>query len=337
MSIDLSDYSYDFPSRLIANQPLIPRDHCRLLVLNRQTSSISHHHFYNLLDLLTPNDVLVINQTKVFPARLYGKKTTGGQVEVLLLRSLSNFVWEYISRPGLKTGTVITFDLQLTATVISTSEIQFELPYLEVLDTLNQIGQTPIPPYIHSPLSETDLRRSYQTVYAKPVGSAAAPTAGLHFTTKLLDQLRQKNVQIENITLHVGLGTFQSLRPEQIASDTLHAEFYEINAKTANNLNEAKKQGKRIIAVGTTTVRCLESSVVDSAIISQNASTNLFIHPPYQFKFVDGLITNFHLPESSLLMLVSAFASRDLILNAYQQAITQNYRLFSFGDAMLIV
>jgi len=341
MSLDIKDYLYHLPENLIANKPVSKRDHCRLLSLNKKTGETSHLNFFDLKEILGPNDVLVLNQSKVFPARLYGRKKSGGKFEILLFHQISATNWQAISKPRLLIGQELFFSHDLTAQVLASDkntgqiEIKFNQNHQQFWQTLDQIGHTPIPPYIHSSDSETEIRKEYQTVYAKETGSAAAPTAGLHFTKKLLTDLKNRGVQIEYITLHVGLGTFQNLRPENIATKTLHQEFYEITPAVATRLNLAKQQGKRIIAVGTTSVRTLESSA-DSILIPGQNSTQIFIYPPYKFKFVDALITNFHLPESSLLMLVSAFAGQEKIFNAYQEAIKEKYRFFSFGDAMFI-
>ena len=342
MSLKISDYSYELPESLIADKPTDKRDHCRLLTLNKNTGQINHLHFYDILDLLTPNDVLVLNQSKVFPARLFGKKDSGGEIELLLIRQLKSDTWLSISKPRPKIGQQIIFSHNLIGEIIKsdpkTGQIQIKFNYKnsQFFQILDKIGHTPIPPYIHSSQTEQQIRSEYQTVYAKETGSAAAPTAGLHFTKKLLSQLKAKGVQIEYVTLHVGLGTFQNLRPENIESKTLHSEFYEIKPSVAKRLNLAKESGKKIIAVGTTSVRTLESAFNNNCLNSGKNSTKIFIYPPYQFKFVDALITNFHLPESSLLMLVSAFAGRDKILKSYQEAVNQRYRFFSFGDAMFI-
>lgn len=373
MPISISDYKYNLPEDLIANHPSSKRDHCRLLLLNRTTGQIDHHQFYDLKEILGPNDVLVLNQSKVFPARLYGQKKTGGKFEILLFHQISSTNWQAISKPRLLVGQELFFGHDLVGEVLKSDkttgqiEIKFNQEHQQFWQTLDKIGHTPIPPYISNKDSESEIRKEYQTVFAKETGSAAAPTAGLHFTKKLLADLKKKGVQIEYITLHVGLGTFQNLRPENIVSKTLHSEFYEIEPDVAHRLNLAKQQGKRIIAVGTTSVRTLESASVrikkknfEDAIfcglergdtfarhkkfVSRNYfqlmpgqnSTQIFIYPPYKFKFVDALITNFHLPESSLLMLVSAFAGKEKILNSYQQAIKEKYRFFSFGDAMFI-
>jgi S-adenosylmethionine:tRNA ribosyltransferase-isomerase len=343
VSLNIKDYYYHLPQCLIANQPSIKRDHCRLLTLNKNTGEVNHLRFYNILDLLGPNDVLVLNQSKVFPARLFGKKDSGGEIEILLIRQLKSDIWLSISKPRPKVGQKLIFSHKLLGEVIKsdpiTGQIQIKFNYKnnQIYQILNKIGFTPIPPYIHSSQTEKEIRSEYQTIYAKEIGSSAAPTAGLHFTKNLLSRLKKKGIQIEYITLHVGLGTFQNLRPENIISKTLHSEFYEIESSTAKRLNLAKAKGNRIVAVGTTSVRTLESAVnKNHQIIAKKKSTNIFIYPPYQFKFVDCLITNFHLPESSLLMLVSALASKEKIFKTYQQAINQKYRFFSFGDAMFI-
>jgi len=347
MSVNQADFNYQLPPDLIASAPMKPRDHCHLMTLNRQTGLINHGHFYDLINQLTPNDVLVLNQSKVFPGRIFGEKETGGQIELLLLHQVSDLVWTAISKPGLKPNTKLIFSQNLSGLVvkriISTGEIDIEFNQVKdkLLKTLNKIGHTPIPPYIDSERSEAELRRDYQTVYAKDTGSAAAPTAGLHFSPGLLTKLKNKGVQIEYITLHVGLGTFQPLRPENIITKKLHSEYFEITKEVATRLNNAKKSGKRIIAVGTTSARALET-------VSDTNSTDIFIFPPYKFKFIDSLITNFHLPESSLLMLVSAFVSfpntsfkfvsflSSPIGRAYSEAVIKKYRFFSFGDACWI-
>jgi len=342
MSLDLKDYSYNLPENLIANHPSTQRDHCRLLLLNKNTGEINHFKFFDLKNILDSNDVLILNQSKVFPARLFGQKKTGGKFEILLFHQISSTNWQAISKPRLLVGQELFFGHELIGQVLESDkitgqiEIKFNQNHQHFFQTLDKIGHTPIPPYIHTNDSESEIRKEYQTVYAKETGSAAAPTAGLHFTKKLLADLKKKGVQIEYVTLHVGLGTFQNLRPENITTKTLHSEFYEIDVDTAKRLNLAKKQNKRIIAVGTTSVRTLESACKNNQIIPGQNSTQIFIYPPYKFKFIDALITNFHLPESSLLMLVSAFAGKENIFKTYQEAINQKYRFFSFGDAMFI-
>jgi len=350
-----SDFDYDLPESFIAQTPLDPRDSSRLLVLDRETQSLSHHHFSDLSDFLTPNDVLVFNQTKVIPARIYGHKTTGGKVELLLLEKKSQDTWVAISKPGLRPGQVINFEQKLSATVSNFTEetgestLVFNQSGVDFLNTLDKIGHTPIPPYISPDRSESYLRQKYQTVYAKVKGSAAAPTAGLHFTPSLLQKLKDKGVTLEYLTLHVGLGTFQPLKEENLKKAKLHSEFIEISDSLASRLNQAKASSKRIIAVGTTTARALESvSSQEGLLKAYSGYTDIFIYPGIKFNFIDSLITNFHLPKSSLLMMVSALTSSpntsekfttfesSLIGKAYAEAIKNNYRFFSFGDAMWI-
>lgn len=358
--LNISDFTYDLPKNLIANTPTEPRDACKLLVFNRQTGQIQDKHFYDLPNLLTPNDVLVLNQTKVFPARLYGQKDTGGKCEILLLKQLNTNTYECIGT-NLKLNIKIIFSENLTGQIISFDQIKFNLSGQELFQELNLIGHTPLPPYIHNTDSEQDLRQKYQTVYAKSGASAAAPTAGLHFTMDLLEKLKQKGAQIEFVTLNVGLGTFQNLRPENLQTKKLHSESFELTPDVASRLNSAKSAGKRIIAVGTTTTRVLESCAkVETGhapslqsrhpeLVSGSGSTDIFIFPPYQFQFVDSLITNFHLSESSLLMLVSAFTttpnttekftnfSSAHLGRTYEHAKLSKYGFFSFGDAMWII
>lgn len=346
MSFPIIEYKYDLPESLIATTPSEPRDSCRLMIIDKTKNEITENNFSDLADILTKNDVLVLNQSKVFPARIIGKKSTGGNVELLLFHQIEDGVWESISKPGLKVGSKLIFPQNLNGEVIERNsetgeiKIKFNQKNNEFFNTLDNIGLTPIPPYINSSAPEKTLRDQYQTVYAKNVGSAAAPTAGLHFTQELLDKLKNKGVQIEYVTLHVGLGTFKPLTQENLTSKKLHQEFYEIDPETNNRLNMAKSLGKRIIAVGTTSARALESD--------GTGSTQLFISPPYKFKFIDALITNFHLPESSLLMLVTALVcspnsphlytnfSESILGIAYQKAIKNKYSFFSFGDAMFI-
>lgn len=350
-----SDFDYLLPDGLIAQKPLPKRDSSRLLILDRQTGSFKHAKFSDILNYLGSGDVLVLNQTKVFPARIFGQKPSGGKVELLLLSQSSLDSWTAISRPGLKIGQTITFPQKLIATVTDfdsqtgQSILQFNQSAQNFWQTLDKIGHTPIPPYINQNQPEKMLRQKYQTVYASLTGSAAAPTAGLHFTHSLLKSLQKKGVQIEYITLHVGLGTFQSLRPHHLKTKTLHPEYVNIPKDTALRLNQAKKSGKRIIAVGTTTTRALESASDSSGTLHPySTNTTIFIYPPQKFNFIDALITNFHLPQSSLLMLVSAFTSYpntsyhfsqfklSPLGMAYLAAVNQKYRFFSFGDAMFI-
>jgi S-adenosylmethionine:tRNA ribosyltransferase-isomerase len=327
---------------IIADSPASPRDSCKLLKIDRKSGLISHHFFYDLPSLLKPSDMLVFNDTKVFPARLMGTKPTGGQIEVLLLEQLSNKNWLAISSPLPKIGQILTFiDLSAEVLAVNSSigeiEIKFNLSGNKLFNKINDLGRTPLPPYIHSQAGEPTLRRQYQTIYARKIGSAAAPTAGLHFTNRLLIRLKNCGIACEYITLHVGLGTFQNLRRANLATGKLHTEHYFINPVTADSLN-TQKQGHRIIAVGTTTTRCLESAFSHGQIGAGKGSTDIFIRPGFKFNFIDGLITNFHLPGSSLLMLVSAFVSNPShIEHAYQEAVKHNYRFYSFGDACLIL
>lgn len=328
---------------IIADSPASPRDSCKLLKINRKSGQTSHHRFYHLPDLLFKNDVLIFNDTKVFPARLIGLKPTAGRIEVLLLEQLPNKNWLAISSPLPKRGHVLKF-ANLLAEVISINsssgeiEIKFNLFGKKLFNKINYLGKTPLPPYIHSQAGESTLRRQYQTIYARKTGSAAAPTAGLHFTNRLLTKLKKYGTTHEHITLHVGLGTFQNLRPENLKTGKLHLEHYFINPITASRLNSYKHQGRRIIAVGTTTLRCLESAFSNGQIRAGESSTDIFIRPGFKFNFVDGLITNFHLPGSSLLMLVSAFVAKPShITKAYQEAVKNDYRFYSFGDACLIL
>ncbi|MBQ2966789.1 MAG: tRNA preQ1(34) S-adenosylmethionine ribosyltransferase-isomerase QueA [Clostridia bacterium] len=339
----LKDYYYDLPEELIAQTPLEDRSSSRLMVLDRQTDGISHKHFKDLLDFLQAGDCLVLNDTKVLPARLYGvKEETGAHVEVVLLKRLTDTRWEVMTRPGKKTrpGAKIVFgDGSLRCTVdgvaedgLRTVNFAFDGIFEEVLDRL---GHMPLPPYITEKLED---KNRYQTVYAKNTGSAAAPTAGLHFTPELLKQIEEKGVKIAYLTLHVGLGTFRPVKVEDITTHKMHSEFYEITQETADVINSTKKNGGRVFAVGTTSTRTLETVASEKGeITASHGWTDIFIYPGYRFKAVDCLITNFHLPESTLLMLVSALYDRTKVLEAYKQAVEQKYRFFSFGDAMLIL
>lgn len=337
-----SDFKYDLPEELIAQTPLEQRDASRLMVLNRKTGEVVHRHFYDVLDYLQPGDCLVMNDSRVLPARLYGRRPTGGVVEVLLLRDLGDKCWECLCKPGRKmqVGNEIIFgDGELTATVKAVQddgnrvvEFHYEGIFLEVLERL---GKMPLPPYIKAELPDQER---YQTVYSREVGSAAAPTAGLHFTTELLEKIREKGVKTAFVTLHVGLGTFRPVKAENILEHHMHAELCMMGEETARILNETKAAGGRIICVGTTSCRTLESLVnEDGSFATKSKWTEIFIYPGYTFKAMDGLITNFHLPESTLVMLVSAFAGREVVLNAYKTAVQERYRFFSFGDAMCIV
>ena len=334
-----SDFYYELPQELIAQTPLERRDASRLLCLNRATGEWEHRHFTDIVDFLQEGDTLVLNNSRVLPARLLGSRPSGGAVEVLLLRDRGEGVWECLTRPGRKTqpGQELIFG-DLTATVVGALEdgnklVQFHYEGI-FLEILERLGKMPLPPYIREELGDQER---YQTVYSKITGSAAAPTAGLHFTNELLDAIRAGGVDIAEITLHVGLGTFRPVKAKEITDHHMHAEYCMMDADTAALLNETRKRGGRIVCVGTTSCRTLESLVQsDGSFREASAWTDIFIYPGYEFKAMDALITNFHLPESTLVMLVSAFAGREHILAAYEEAIRQRYRFFSFGDAMFI-
>ena len=336
------DFYYDLPEELIAQTPLEKRDSSRTLKLDRVSGKIEHRHFYDVIDYLKPGDCLVMNDSRVLPARLLGHRPTGGAVEVLLLRDLGDKKWECLCKPGRKmqVGNEVIFgDGELTATVVEVQEtgnrvveFHYEGIFLEVLERL---GKMPLPPYIKAELADQER---YQTVYSREVGSAAAPTAGLHWTKELLDQAREKGVKTAFVTLHVGLGTFRPVKSEEITDHHMHAELCMMSAGTAKLLNETKAAGGRIICVGTTSCRTLESLVNEDGSFEEKSKwTEIFIYPGYTFKAMDGLITNFHLPESTLVMLVSAFAGREHVLAAYEEAVKERYRFFSFGDAMCIL
>lgn len=338
-----SDYYYDLPEELIAQDPLADRASSRLMVLEKNTGKIVHKHFYDIVDYLQPGDCLVLNNTKVMPARLYGvKEETGAVIEVLLLKRLTDGCYETLVRPGKKAkpGTVLSFGGGiLKGTVLEALEegnrkIQFSYQgiFEEILDRL---GEMPLPPYIHHKLQD---KTRYQTVYAKEEGSAAAPTAGLHFTQELLKKIEDKGVRLAYVTLHVGLGTFRPVKTENILDHHMHKESYYVDEAAARQINETKKAGKRVICVGTTSVRTVESAALeDGRVTAGDGDTEIFIYPGYRFRVPDALITNFHLPESTLLMLVSALAGRERILKAYEEAVREKYRFFSFGDCMLII
>ena len=339
--MELKEFYYDLPEELIAQVPIKKRDESRLMVLDRKKQTIEHKVFKDILDYLQPGDCLVRNNTKVIPARIYGKKETGANVEFLLLNNIEGDIWESIVRPGnkLHVGTKVTFgDGKLNAEILEvmeggTRKVKFTYDgiFNEILD---QIGLMPLPPYIHEELKEKDR---YQTVYAKYQGSAAAPTAGLHFTEELLEKIKEKGVEIANVTLHVGIGTFRPVKVEKIEEHHMHSEHYYIKQEDVDKINNARKNGGRIISVGTTSCRVLESIADENGFVKETeGDTSIFIYPGYKFKCIDGLITNFHLPESTLLMLVSALAGKDYIMNAYNEAVKERYRFFSFGDAMLI-
>ena len=336
-----SDFWFDLPEELIAQTPLEKRDGSRLLHLDKTTGKTEHRYFYNLPEYLHPGDCLVMNDSRVLPARLIGMRPTGGTVEVLLLRDLGDNRWECLSRPGRKTGPgqeILFGDGELKATVESIVEggnrivrFVYQGIFLEILEKL---GRMPLPPYIKAELQDPER---YQTVYSRELGSAAAPTAGLHFTKELLEEIRQKGVNLAWVTLHVGLGTFRPVKEEQIEDHEMHSEFCMISAETAEIVNRTKAAGGRVIAVGTTSCRTLESFAREDGTLEESSGwTDIFIYPGYTFKCIDALITNFHLPESTLIMLVSALAGRENILNAYKTAVENRYRFFSFGDAMLI-
>lgn len=339
----LSDFNYILPEDLIAQDPLEKRDNSRLMVLHRETGELEHRHFYDITDYLKPGDCLVVNNTKVIPARLMGvKEETGASIEVLLLKRKEEKVWETLVKPGKKArvGARISFgDGLLTGEVVDVVEegnrlIRFEYEgiFEEILDKL---GQMPLPPYITHQLQD---KNRYQTVYAKYDGSAAAPTAGLHFTEDLLEQIQTKGIRIARVTLHVGLGTFRPVKEENVLEHHMHSEFYMVDKEAADIINKTRAAGGRVIAVGTTSTRTLETvAEADGNIPVKSGWTDIFIYPGYQFKAVDCLITNFHLPESTLIMLVSALADRNTILSAYEEAVRERYRFFSFGDAMLIL
>ncbi len=336
-----SDFYFDLPEELIAQTPLERRDSSRLLHLDKVTGELEHRHFYDLLDYLREGDCMVFNDSRVLPARLIGARPTGGSVELVLLRDLGEGRWECLSRPGRKTrpGTEILFgNGELKATVESVAEggnrivrFDYEGIFLEVLERL---GKMPLPPYIKEELQDSER---YQTVYSREIGSAAAPTAGLHFTKELMEKIAAKGVKLCYVTLHVGLGTFRPVKAEEIEDHEMHSEFCIIPEETARIVSETKKNGGRVIAVGTTSCRTLESFArEDGSLPATSGWTNIFIYPGYTFKCIDALVTNFHLPESTLIMLVSALAGREHVLHAYEEAVKERYRFFSFGDAMFI-
>ncbi len=337
----VTDFDYELPEELIAQTPIEKRDESRLMVLDRKEQTIEHKHFKDIIDYLEPGDVLVRNNTKVIPARLYGKKETGAKVEFLLLNNMEKDIWECIVRPGnkLHIGAKVIFgDGLLKAEVLDTMpggtrkvEFHYEGIFNEILD---KIGLMPLPPYIHESLKENDR---YQTVYAKYEGSAAAPTAGLHFTPELLKKIEEKGIDIANVTLHVGIGTFRPVKEDTVEAHQMHSEHFYIKEEDCEKINKAKKSGHRVIAVGTTSCRVLETIADDNGYVKPTeGDTQIFIYPGYKFRCLDALITNFHLPQSTLVMLVSALAGKDYIMKAYKEAVEQKYRFFSFGDAMLI-
>lgn len=341
--MQLNDFDFELPEELIAQEPLEPRDLSKLMVVHKASHEIEHKDFRDLIGYLQPGDVLVMNESKVLPARIFGTRvSTGAKIEVLLLRQVGTNQWETLVKPGKKARIGETLDfcdgamkgIILAPTEVGGRVIEFihQEPFLQILE---RIGTMPLPPYIKKPLED---QRRYQTVYARQEGSAAAPTAGLHFTENLLHVIQAKGVKVVKVLLHVGLGTFRPVQVENITEHIMHQEYYEISEQAAKEINEVRSQGGKVVAVGTTSVRCLESSSnVQGQVIAGSGLTDIFIYPGYQFKVVDALVTNFHLPKSTLLMLVSALASREQILQAYKQAVENRYRFFSFGDAMLII
>ncbi len=337
----LSEFDYFLPEELIAQYPCEPRDHSRLLVLDKNTGAISHQHFFDLLQYLNAGDTLVFNDTRVIPARLIGYKAeTGGKVEVFLLSRKSENDWEVLVKPGKKArpGTIILFSDKLSCEVLESTDFGgrvvrfiFNGIFEEILD---ELGETPLPPYITEQLAD---KERYQTVYARERGSAAAPTAGLHFTTELMKHIQDKGVHLAFVTLHVGLGTFRPVNTEHITDHVMHREYYSVLPETAELINRTRQQGGRVIAVGTTAIRTLETATVNGVLEAKSGWTEIFIYPGYTFKIVDAAVTNFHLPKSTLLMLISALAGQQNVFNAYKEAVEQKYKFFSFGDAMLII
>lgn len=336
----VKDFDYELPQELIAQHPMEPRDHSRLLVVDKTTGELEHKHFYDLLDYLRPDDLLVFNDTRVIPARLHGTKDTGARVEVFLLTRKDATDWEVLVRPGkkLQVGAKINFSDELSCEVIEHTDFggrvvrfKYDGIFEEILDRL---GETPLPPYITAPLED---KERYQTVYSRERGSAAAPTAGLHFTKEMLTKIKEKGCEEVFVTLHVGLGTFRPVSEAEIENHKMHREFYTVSEEAAAAINKAKAEGRRIIAVGTTAVRTLESAGESGVVKAGGSWTQIFIFPGYKWRFVDALVTNFHLPQSTLLMLVSALSTRDIMLDTYKVAVEEKYRFFSFGDAMFIV
>ncbi len=335
----VTDFDYELPQELIAQHPMEPRDHSRLLVVDKKTGEIEHKHFYDLVNYLKPGDVLVFNDTRVIPARLHGTKDTGAHVEVFLLTRRDATDWEVLVRPGkkLQVGAKISFSDELSCEVIEHTDFggrvvrfKYDGIFEEILDRL---GETPLPPYITAPLED---KERYQTVYNRERGSAAAPTAGLHFTKELLQKIKEIGCEEVFVTLHVGLGTFRPVSEAKIEDHKMHKEFYTVSQEAADAVNKAKAEGRRIIAVGTTAVRTLEAAGADGQLHAGSSWTNIFIYPGYKFRLVDDLVTNFHLPQSTLLMLVSTLSTREIMLQTYKKAVEEKYRFFSFGDAMFI-
>ena len=335
----VTDFDYDLPQELIAQHPMEPRDHSRLLVVDKKTGEIEHKHFYDLVNYLKPGDVLVFNDTRVIPARLHGTKDTGAHVEVFLLTRRDATDWEVLVRPGkkLQVGAKINFSDELSCEVIEHTDfggrvVRFKYDGI-IEEILDRLGETPLPPYITAPLED---KERYQTVYNRERGSAAAPTAGLHFTKELLQKIKEIGCEEVFVTLHVGLGTFRPVSEAKIEDHKMHKEFYTVSQEAADAVNKAKAEGRRIIAVGTTAVRTLEAAGADGQLHAGSSWTNIFIYPGYKFRLVDDLVTNFHLPQSTLLMLVSTLSTREIMLQTYKKAVEEKYRFFSFGDAMFI-
>ncbi|MBR1397842.1 MAG: tRNA preQ1(34) S-adenosylmethionine ribosyltransferase-isomerase QueA [Selenomonadaceae bacterium] len=337
--MQISEFDYELPEELIAQTPIEPRNASRLMVLNPINKTIEHHHFYDLKKFLNTGDTLIFNDTRVIPARLIGHRETGGKVEIFLLRRIDANHWETLVKPGRKAvaGNKIIFSDELSCKIVKHTdfggrivEFNYEGIFEEILDRL---GETPLPPYIHKKLDDSER---YQTVYNRERGSAAAPTAGLHFTTEQMDDLKNSGINLGFVTLHVGLGTFRPVQVNNIEDHVMHKEYFTIPNETVKLIRQTKENHRRVIAVGTTSIRTLESAVVDGELKAMSGSTNIFIYPGYKFKVVDAIITNFHLPKSTLIMLISAFAGRKFVLDAYHEAVNQKYRFFSFGDAMFI-
>ncbi|CAK7029221.1 MAG: S-adenosylmethionine:tRNA ribosyltransferase-isomerase [Phascolarctobacterium sp.] len=337
--MQVKDFTYELPQELIAQHPMEPRDHSRLLVVDKNTGMVEHRHFYDLCEYLRPDDLLVFNDTRVIPARLHGVKDTGARVEVFLLTRLDSTDWEVLVKPGrkLRVGAKIKFSDELACEIIDDTDFGgrvarfcYEGVFEEILDRL---GETPLPPYITAPLED---KERYQTVYSRENGSAAAPTAGLHFTNELLEKIKAMGCEEVFVTLHVGLGTFRPVSVEDINDHVMHREFYSVSPQAAAAINKAKAEGRRIVAVGTTAVRTLEAAGESGEMKAGGNWTKIFIYPGYRFRLVDALVTNFHLPQSTLLMLVSALSTREIMLATYDEAVRERYRFFSFGDAMFI-
>lgn len=335
----LNEFNYDLPKELIAQTPAEPRDSCRLLILDKTTGAYTHQTFRAILDEIRPGDLFVFNNTKVIPARLRGTRSTGGKVEMLLLTPKGNDLWEVLVNPGKKAlpGEIITFSSHMSCKVLEKTEFggrvvhfQYDQDWDRLLD---ELGEMPTPPYIHEKLED---KTQYQTVYAQYKGSAAAPTAGLHFTPELLEEMKKRGAELRFVTLHVGIGTFRPVAEENIEDHEMHREWYTISEETASAVNAARKEGRRVIAVGTTSVRTLESAGQSGAVAAGSSWTQLYIYPGYTWKIVDAIVTNFHLPESTLIMMMASFAGKEHILTAYAEAVRQKYRFFSFGDAMFI-